>query len=109
MSRRLRNNADFLRVLAKANPKLRRAILQCCHSELIKAICEVTLNVLRGIVPINQQQKAKLKRHKKVLRVLVEKKIPLEKKREYLNQTGGNFLALLLPPVLSALGSLLTK
>lgn len=109
MSRRLRNNADFLRVLAKASPKLRRAILSCCHSELIKAICEVTLNVLRGVVPVNQQQKEKLKRYKKVLRALADRKVSLKKKREHLNQTGGNFLPVLLPPVLSALASLLTK
>ena len=57
MSRRLSDNADFLRVLAKSNPKLRCAILKCYNSELIKAICEVTLNVLKGVVPINKQQK----------------------------------------------------
>jgi len=109
MSRRLRDNADFLRVLAKANPKLRRAILECCHNELIKAICEVTLNVLSGVVPLNAQQKGKLKRHKKILRALADRKVSTKKKKEHLNQTGGNFLPALIPPVLTALTSLISK
>jgi len=109
MSQRMRKNADLLRVLAKSNPKLRRGILKCCHNELIKAICEVTLNVLKGLVPINTQQKKKLRQYKKVLRALVNKKVSIKKKREYLNQTGGNFLSFLLPPVLSVLASFLSK
>lgn len=109
MSRRLSENADLLRVLAKSNPKLRSAILKCCNNELIKAICEVTLNVLKGVVPINKQQKRKLKRYKRVLRALVDKKVPVKKKREHLNQTGGNFLPFLIPPVLSVLAILLSK
>lgn len=109
MSRRLRNNAEFLRALAKANPKLRRAILKCCHSELIIAICEVTLNVLRGVVPLSKQQAGKLKRHKKVLRALADRKVSLKKKKEQLNQTGGSFLPIILPPVLTVLASLLSK
>lgn len=109
MSRRLSENADFLRVLAKSNPKLRRAILKCCNSELIKAICEVTLNVLRGVVPINKQHKKKLKRYKKVLRALADKTVSVKKKREYLSQTGGNFLPFLIPPVLSVLANLISK
>lgn len=109
MSRRLRDNADFLRVLAKSNPKLRRAILKCCNAELIKAICEVTLNVLRGVVPISEQQKKKLKRYKRVLRALIDKKASITKKRKFLNQTGGSFLPFLIPPVLSVLASLISK
>ena len=109
MSRRVKDNIDFLRVLAKSNPKLRRAILQCCHNDLIKAICEVTLNVLKGVVPVNEKQKRKLRRHKTVLRALADKKISIKRKREYLNQTGGNFLPFLLPPVLSVLASFLSK
>jgi hypothetical protein len=109
MSRRLRDNADFLRVLAKSNPKLRRAILKCCNPELIKAVCEVALNVLKGVVPVSEQQKKKLKRYKRVLRALTDKKVSITKKREFLNQTGGNFLPFLIPPVLSVLASLISK
>lgn len=109
MSRRLRDNADFLRVLAKSNPKLRRAILKCCNTELVKTICEVTLNVLKGVVPISKQQKKRLTRYKKVLRALVDKKVSINKKKEFLNQSGGNFLPFLIPPVLSVLASLISK
>ena len=109
MSRRLKDNADFLRVLAKSTLKLRRAILKCCHSELIKTICEVTLNVLKGVVPIDEKQKKKLRRYKTVLRTLADKKVSIKKKRESLNQAGRNFLPFLIPPVLSVLANLLSK
>jgi hypothetical protein len=105
----MRENADLLRVLAKSTPKLRRAILKCCHNELIKAICEVTLNVVKGLVPTNSQQKKKLRRFKKTLYALADKKISVKRKREHLNQTGGNFLPFLLPPVLSVLVSFLSE
>jgi hypothetical protein len=110
MSQRMRENADLLRVLAKSTPKLRRAILQCCHNELIKAICEVTLNVFKkSLVPTNSQQKKKLRRFKKIWYALADKTISVKKKRDYLNQTGERFLSYHLPPVLSVLASFLSK
>lgn len=109
MSRRLRENSELLTVLAKATPKLRRAILKSCNRELLKTIFEVTLNVLRGVVPINDKQKKKLRRYKTVLRTLADKKVSIKKKQESLNQTGGNFLPFLIPPVLSVLASLISK
>ena len=109
MSERMRHNSDLLRVLARASKTQRKAILETCHIDLIKCLAEISLNVLEGVVPISPIEKKKLKRYKSLLRSLADKKVSLKKKKTKLNQSGGNLLTLLLPPVLSALGSLLSK
>ena len=109
MSQRMKHNSDLLRVLARSTPKQRKAILATCHIDLIKCLAEISLNVLQGVVPINAKQKKKLKRYKSVLRALADKRVSLKKKKAKLNQSGGNLLSLLLPPVLSTLGSFLLK
>lgn len=53
MSKRLEDNFDFLRVLAKCNKKQRRALIEHGNNELIKCVYEVALNVLKGGVKLN--------------------------------------------------------
>ena len=82
MSRRLRRQADCLRVLSKANPKLRKAILSTGSADLVKSICDCSHNLLTGNIPLTPAQKRGLSRHKTTLRQLNDKKIPLSKKRQ---------------------------
>ena len=109
MSQRMKHNLDLLRVLARSSPKQRKAILATCHVDLIKCLAEISLNVLQGVVPVDPRKKKKLRRYRSLLRALADKKVSLKTKKEKLNQSGGNLLGLLLPPVLSALGRLLIK
>ena len=83
--------------------------MQHAPKEVIYAICECSLNVLKGVIPLTQHQKRRLAQYKKHLRALSDRKITVKQKKNYLNQKGGNLLAALLPPVLTVLGSLLTK
>ena len=46
----MRKNTDLLRVLHRAKPKLRKAILKHVDSSCIKAICDCVLNILKNIV-----------------------------------------------------------
>ena len=75
----------------------------------LTAICECSLNLLKGVVPLTPRQKRRLVRYKTHLRALANKKVSAKRKKFYLNQKGGNILAALLPPVLTVLGNLLTK
>ena len=109
MSSRMQRNADFLRVLSKCNNKQRIGILQSSDSDLIKCICEISLNLLRGVIPVSTSHKKKLKRHKNLLKLLIDKKESIKKKRQHLTQRGGGFLSLLIPPALSILGNLISK
>ena len=105
MSARIKRNFDALRVLKKASPKLRKAILLNSKSELILALCEIISNVLAGTVKLSATQKKKLSGHKSKLRRLANKRVPIKEKREILLQKGG-FLAALLPPALSLLATI---
>ena len=107
MAQRLRTNHDFLKLLAKCTPAQHKAILKEADDALVKTICECILNVLKETVPVSKPAKRKLLAHKKSLIALAEKSTPLNKKKKILVQQGGNFLRVLLPPVLRVLSSIL--
>ena len=67
---------------------------------VITAICECCLNTLKGVIPLTPRQKRRLARHKTQLCALANKKVSRKKKKQYLNQEGGNLLAAVIPPVL---------
>ena len=103
-SDRLRQNIDFLSVLAKCNKKQRIALLEHCDKELILTLSEIAVNVLKGVVKLTPSQRAKLNRFKKHLRTLATRQVSIKHKRDFLVQKGGSLLLSLLPPVLTFLG-----
>ena len=107
LAQRLRKNHDFLKLLVKCTPAQRKAILKVTDDALVRTICECILNVLKETVPVSKPAKRKLLAHKKSLIALAEKSTPIETKKKFLVQQGGNFLSVLLPPVLRVLSSIL--
>ena len=73
------------------------------------------LNVLKGVVTLNKNEKLKLKQHKRILRNLASKysgkrKNYWQRKKRMIVQKGGSFLPFLLTPILGTLFSnLLSK
>jgi len=106
MTSRLDRRASTLKRLSRANQKMAQNILKSAGDDLIKCICDCTLNVLKGNVRVSPKQKSKLKRHKKALRDLAKKKVSLKRKRQIIQN--GSFLAPLLSAVIPAIASLLT-
>lgn len=82
-------------MLHKSSPKQRRLILQSASDELILALCELALNILHGVIPINRQQYRKLKKKRAEIKLLANKKINISSKKKVFNQTGGFLLPLL--------------
>ena len=107
MAQRLRKNHYFLKLLAKCNLVQRKAILKVADDALMRTICECVLNVLKETVPVSKAAIRKLLVHKKSFIALAEKRTPLYKEKKIFVQHGGNFLSVLLPPVLSVLSSIL--
>lgn len=71
-----------------------------------KCVCEICLNLIKGVIPLKETQKRKLRRHTNILRKLTRK----IKKKNFINkkkliQTGGSFLPLLF----SIVAPILTK
>lgn len=93
--------------LIKTCPKaLRKKLLKNIPSRSVKAICECTLNVLKGNVPLTTSQKRYLSKYKSTLRKIGTKKGSLSSKRNLIVQKGG-FLNILLPAALSVLTTLI--
>ena len=103
----MKGSLPYLQVIVKSKPKLRKLLIDNVSANVITAICECSLNLLKGVIPVTPRQKRRLARYKTHLRDLANKKVSRKRKKLYLNQKGGNLLSALLPPVLSVLGSLL--
>jgi len=94
-----------LQLLKVCPKKLRKNLLKKLPTTCVKAICECSLNVLKGNVPLTKHQKTCLKKHKSTLRRLADKKSPLYTKRKLIVQKGG-FLGVLIPAAISAISGL---
>ena len=105
----MKDNLPYLKVLVKCKPRLCKLLIEYGPVSLITSICECALNLLNGVIPLTPRQERRLTRYKTHLRGLANKKGSRNKKKQFLNQKCGNLLAALLPPVLTVLGSLLTK
>jgi hypothetical protein len=74
----------FLSFIQTVNTEQRKAILKTLTSSQVQALCEVTLNALKGTFPLPQVFCNKIKRHKDSLRLLVGSQIGVIKKKAIL-------------------------
>ena len=58
MSKRMKGSLPYLQVLVKSKPKLRKLLINNVPEEVITAICECSLNLLKGVVPLTPGSKA---------------------------------------------------
>ena len=108
---RLKRNIDLLRALKRANPKRRAELLGVADDDLVICLCECCRNVLDANIPLTYKQKSLLKKkHLPTIRTLGNFSVPLEQKKELVQEGGyiGALLPALLGPVLSAVTGLLT-
>ena len=102
MSSYVKRTLPLLQTLATSKPALRNAILQHAPKDLIKAISEIILNVLKGAIKISPKQKKRLARYKNQLRSLASNRVAEKAKRRFLTQKGsggGAVLASVLVPL----------
>ena len=105
MSRLVEDHIHILKWLSEAKPAAIRSIIKSADKDLLDALCECGLNVLKGRVPLTPSQKNRLRRYKDDLRRLTRKKTLVREKKALLQK--GGFLGTLLAPVLGALGHFL--
>jgi hypothetical protein len=70
---RIRSNYHLLQALKKASPRLRKAILENSDRDVVLGIAELALNVLNGNCKISRSGAERLRKHKTVLRRLVDR------------------------------------
>lgn len=97
MTERLKKHKDDIRYLSKCSSKQRRLIVGSRNSsELIKALSDAALTIIKGKVQLTSHQKKEIKSILKVLQTLATKSVPIKKKKRLLvNQRGGAVLGLL--------------
>ena len=103
------SHADFLSLLAKAKQKNKRdQLLDFASNDQVLAVIECIYNVLRGAVPLASKEIGNLRKHRKPMRYLCDKKTSVREKRRVLKQKGG-FLGFLLGPIISSVLSSVVK
>lgn len=107
MSLRIKRNAVLLKALYDASPQKRKDIIAHCSPDFLQALCEIALNLLKGNIPLSNCQYAKLKRQKKIIRLLADKKTSLKRKHRALKKQTGGFILPLLSAAVPLLGNLL--
>ena len=109
MDSHMRNVNYLLEKLSKA----RKSVLNNLSNKEIKLLCEVCLNLVRGHLKIPNRRIFKtLKRGRKTLTDLSDKRKPLKEKRRIINQKGGFIGALaaaVLPIVITEVYHLFRK
>jgi len=107
MSQRTKKFLPVLKQIRKMGDRARREYVRKCKKKILDCVSECAKSVIKGNAPLTDRQKTNLRRRRNDMRSLSIKKTSLRKKRKILQK--GEFLAALLPPVLSILGSLLLK
>ena len=105
----MKRNLPMLKLLCGAKPAVIKAVLKGASPDLIDALSECSLNILKGHVRLTSAQKKRLKRYRQSLRALSKKKTSAKRRKQILQK--GGFVGALLKPALgillgSALGGL---
>ena len=95
-------------LLANSKPDVVRKILKKASTGLVKAISEIALNCLNGVVRLTPAQKAKLRRFKKPMRDLNAPQTRLLAKRKIIQRGGfiGTLLGIGVPLLIKGVTSL---
>lgn len=98
-------NAAYLSLLGNTKQKKRRSLLiDYAGKDDIDAICQCIFNVLGGNVKVSNTTFNRLKKHKKTLRYLVNRRVNDKQRKAVLKQKGG-FLPFLIPLAIKLISS----
>lgn len=84
MSRLVHTQISFLRLLQTTDKKQRIALIKTANTKQIRALCEIVLNVFKGIVPLSDYNIKKLVPFKRAIHFLVSKAVRINKKKSHL-------------------------
>ena len=98
-----------LLLLTKSKPGAAKKILKNANRDLIKAISEIALNMLNGVVPLTSAQKEKMHRHRNSMRQITGQ-LKLGAKRKIIQRGGfiGSLLGVGLPLLIKGVSSLIS-
>ena len=103
--KRLRANLKTLHLLQNTTPAIQKSILEKAPKKLVECFCECAKNILSGNLPLSSRNKQKLCYHKKGLRDLAKRSVPLKSKQKIIQK--GGFLSTILGVLSPIIGGLL--
>ena len=85
MSKLVKYNSPFFRLLLTTSSKLqRKALIDTITKDQLRALTEITINLLQGILSLSPVHKSKLRKHRKLIRLIGDKSISLKTKKKSL-------------------------
>ena len=88
MSKNLKSQGNIIYSMKNMYMPMRKKLIKFADNKLLNAFSECSCNVLKGNVPLSENQYKKLREYKKDLRTLAEKGIGINTKKKVL-QIGG--------------------
>jgi hypothetical protein len=82
------------RIVSTTSPQIRKKMLATSNLHIIKAICEIILNIYHKHVPLSATSLKRLKKHKAVLLQLISDNISLAKKKDLIIKHSDSFIAI---------------
>ena len=101
----IREHLPFLQLLTLTSPMQRKAMLSTLSTSQLVVLCEILLNLLKGNFTITNHYKNQLKRHKGLIRALVDKQVAHGTKKALLKGQG-SVIAKILKPLIPKLSEL---
>ena len=97
-------------LLANSKPAAAKKIIAKASQNVLKAISELALNMLNGVLTLNDAQKKRMKRHKNSMRRLAEVNSTLSAKKKIIQKGGflSTLLSVGLPLIIKGVTSLAT-
>ena len=106
---RLKRNITIIKALDSLSSKQFKAVIQHSDKDLLFCISNIIHNVTTGKIPVKQAILNKLKRYRKEIYKLCDKKVSLPQRRKILIQKGSGILSVLIPTIIGSLVSLLAS
>ena len=104
----VKQHHPFLKVLQKARPSVRKAIIKHADRSLIHCFRLICYNILRGNIKLKPRDRKQLVRHRIRLRKIAYTKNPNTVKKVLLQRGGGNgFLTNLFSRIITGVKSLI--
>lgn len=96
MSALMKRQIWYLQLLmTTASSGQRKALLDTITNDQLRALTELTHNLLQGNIPLTESYKSKLRKHKEFLAILGDIRVPFNKKRDTLCRKGAVITLLL--------------
>ena len=103
MSRVVNNNRGFLRLLAHCPAYQRQFLLKTATPQQLHALVQVLYNILKGHIPISEENERILLPYQDALLNLARSNVPYKTKKRVLVQDGSGFIENVLASVISSL------